>query len=578
MQDTKQTISSWLAHQGGPVVNLIWITTIVAAIPAIWPILGGPVWMNALGLLCLAFPAIAGLVLMSRLDHPFERFALALFWTALAAAVATAGGGITGAGVLAFLLPPAVAAASGGRESIIKAAALSGVAALVVGVLQYTGFIRPEPTAIEFQLPFMLGTVLVISVGFAFAAVRSIQSGDRARREAEHGRIRSLAFDAAPAALLACDADGHILAASQGVRKLSPGLPRDMANLPLSDLGFEDEDRVDLEAAGHRASTKTITDFMTVRGLKGRPENIKLEAAPMPGGSVSIFSTDISVGTENSLREAEESRQQALEETRAKSQYLASVSHELRTPLNAIIGFSDVMKARLFGPMPARYAEYADLIHESGQHLMDLIGDVLDMSKIEADRYELVLDRFDISEVTAITTKLMRLQAEEAGLSLVVEGSDKAIDVKADRKALRQILLNLLSNAVKFTPKGGAVVVMTRVSGPNLVLAVGDSGVGINSEEVDRLGQPYRQASSAHDVDKRGTGLGLSLVKALAELHDGTMTISSRKGEGTTITVTLPILEEARGTVDNHPSLDVHRQIERAQKESNKLATATDAA
>jgi len=203
---------------------------------------------------------------------------------------------------------------------------------------------------------------------------------------------------------------------------------------------------------------------------------------------------------------------------------------------------------------------------------------VLDMSKIEADRYELVLDRFDISEVTAITTKLMRLQAEEAGLSLVVEGSDKAIDVKADRKALRQILLNLLSNAVKFTPKGGAVVVMTRVSGPNLVLAVGDSGVGINSEEVDRLGQPYHQASSAHDIDKRGTGLGLSLVKALAELHDGTMTISSRKGEGTTITVTLPILEEARGTVDNHPSLDVHRQIERAQKESTKLATATDAA
>jgi cell cycle sensor histidine kinase DivJ len=578
MKNTKLDISAWMAKQGGPAVNLIWIATVISAMPALWPLLGVPVWVKASVFAAIAFPAIAGFVLMSRLDRAFERFVLAMFWTALATAVTVAGGGVTGVGVLAFLLPPAIAAASGGREAISKAAALSGFAALIIAALQIAGFIHPSPTAVELHLPFVLGSVLVIAWGFACAAIRAIRFSDQARLEAEHGRIRGRAFDAAPVALLACDHNGHILAASKGVHQLSPGLPRLLQNLPLADLGYHDEDRVHLAAAGRRASGQALTDFLAIRGASGDEESVRLDAAPIEGGSVSVMATDNRVEAENALREADESREQALEETRAKSQYIASVSHELRTPLNAIIGFSDVMKARLFGPLPARYAEYADLIHESGQHLMDLIGDVLDMSKIEADRYELHRESFDIADVVSISTKLMRLQAEEAGLSLAVEAGDNSIMVNADRKALRQILLNLLSNAVKFTPKGGAVVIMSRVSGPNLVLAVGDSGVGISDHEIDKLGQPYRQASSAKETDKRGTGLGLSLVRALAELHGGSMSINSRRGEGTTISVSLPVLETPRGALDNHPRLDVHKQIERAQEASSKMAPATDAA
>tara|TARA_R110000868_G_scaffold11516_4_gene56328 strand:- start:13599 stop:15329 length:1731 start_codon:yes stop_codon:yes gene_type:complete len=573
MRTPKRDIVAWIAQRGGPVANLLWIGTVAAAIPVLWPILDGAAWLKGGGFLAVALPAIAGLVLRPRLDRHFERFVLAMLWTALAATVAVTGGGVTGTGGLAFLLAPALAAASGDREAIIKAGAMSGLAVVVIAILQLTHFIRPEPMAVEYHLPFVLGIVLVAAYGFTCAAIRSIRAHDHANLEAERGRVRSLAFDAAPAALLACDAEGNILAVSRGVRELSPGLPRELNALPVADLAFEDEDRTSLDRAGRRAASRPLTEFLSIRGAGGHPEQVRLDARPIHGGSVSVIARDHTVETENALREAEEARAVALEEARAKSQYLASVSHELRTPLNAIIGFSDVMKARLFGPMPARYAEYADLIHESGQHLMELIGDVLDMSKIEADRYELSRESFEISEVVGLSAKMMRLQAEEAGLSLIVEPCDAAIRVNADRKALRQIMLNLLSNAVKFTPSGGAVVVMARASGANLVLAVGDSGVGIDPQEAARLGQPYRQASGARDIDNRGTGLGLSLVRALAGLHGGSMAIASAKGVGTTITVTLPILEDVLGRVDTLPRLDVHQQIERAQEASQAMVS-----
>ena len=571
-------IAAWLARQGGPLVNLVWIGTLAAAAPQVWSLLAGPEWMRAITLLLAAMPALAGFILLPRLDRPFERFLLALVWTAFAAGIAVTGGGITGLGVLAFLLAPAVAAAGGERDAVVKAAALSGLAALLVGALQATGFVDPAPMAVELHLPFVLGCALMMAVGFGFGAMRAMHETDIVRAEADRGRVRSKAFDAAPAALVACDGDGHILAASQGLRDLSPGLPRDLSGLPLADLGFDDEDRAGLAAAARRATLKPLGYDLVLRGDAGREDNVRLESRPVHGGSVAVISRNATPALEDKLREAEAARDHAEDESRAKSQFLASVSHELRTPLNAIIGFSDVMKARLFGPMPARYAEYADLIHESGQHLMELIGDVLDMSKIEADRYELVREHFDIAEVLGLAAKMMRLQAEEAGITLSVKRNDGPVPVFADRKALRQILLNLLSNAVKFTPDGGAIVVMARPSGGQLVLAVGDSGVGIDPEDARRLGQPYRQAANARDIEKRGTGLGLSLVRALAELHGGQMNIASSKGVGTTVTVTLPVLDSETGDVEPLPSaqpgLDVRQQIERAQAASQDITTA----
>jgi cell cycle sensor histidine kinase DivJ len=218
------------------------------------------------------------------------------------------------------------------------------------------------------------------------------------------------------------------------------------------------------------------------------------------------------------------------------------MSHELRTPLNAIIGFSDIMRSRLFGPLEGRYAEYAALIHESGGHLLDLINDVLDMSKIEAERYSLSLEPFDAREAVSGALRLTRVQADTARIALRGALPPEPLEVNADRRALKQIVLNLVSNALKFTPSGGQVNVIARAQGEMLEIIVADTGVGIAPADLERIGRPYEQAGG---IDQRsmGTGLGLSLVRAFAELHGGTMTIKSRLGEGTAVSVRLPVMD-----------------------------------
>ena len=238
--------------------------------------------------------------------------------------------------------------------------------------------------------------------------------------------------------------------------------------------------------------------------------------------------------------EAEAARDAAVTENANKSRFLANMSHELRTPLNAILGFSDIMKTKLFGPLPERYAEYAELIHESGRHLTDLINDVLDMSKIEADRYVLHREDFDAREPIASALKLLTLQAEDKGVSLRGDLPAEAVEVDADRRALKQIVINLVANAIKFTPPEGRVDVILRPQGGALELVVADTGEGIAPEDLKRLGQPYAQTDAGRRA--QGTGLGLSLVKALTALHGGEFVLESRLGEGSAATVRLPVL------------------------------------
>ncbi|HVM98974.1 MAG TPA: HAMP domain-containing sensor histidine kinase [Caulobacteraceae bacterium] len=240
----------------------------------------------------------------------------------------------------------------------------------------------------------------------------------------------------------------------------------------------------------------------------------------------------------------EQARDEAESLAQAKSRFLANMSHELRTPLNAIIGFSDIMRSKLFGPLAERYAEYAGLIHESGGHLLDLINDVLDMSKIEADRFTLTLEPFDAREAVAAALRLTRVQADTAKITLRGALPPHELDVVADRRAIKQIVLNLVSNALKFTPTGGQVNVLARARGPELEIIVADTGVGISPADLERLGKPYEQAGGA-DQRRQGTGLGLSLVRAFAELHGGSMVIKSVLGEGTAVSVRLPVMDQA---------------------------------
>ena len=220
------------------------------------------------------------------------------------------------------------------------------------------------------------------------------------------------------------------------------------------------------------------------------------------------------------------------------------MSHELRTPLNAIMGFSDIMREKIFGELPGKYVEYAQLIHEAGSHLLDLINDVLDMSKIEASKYELNLEPLDAREPVSAALRLMRVQADDVGVQLRGVLPAQPLEVDADRRALKQITLNLISNALKFTPRGGLVTVSLHARDDVLELAVADSGIGISELDLQRIGRPYEQAGDMGQQSK-GTGLGLSLVRAFAELHGGEMAIESRLGEGTAVTIRLPVLAQA---------------------------------
>ena len=246
-------------------------------------------------------------------------------------------------------------------------------------------------------------------------------------------------------------------------------------------------------------------------------------------------------GLAERLAAAERARDDAQSDARGKMQFLANMSHELRTPLNAIMGFSDMMRARVFGELPPRYAEYAELIHEGGAHLLDLINDVLDASKLDADKYELSREVFDAREAVSASLRIVRKQADDAGVHLRGVLPAEPLEVDADRRAIKQIVLNLVSNALKFTPAGGSVSVGLAAAGQALEIAVSDTGVGIAPEDLARLGRPYEQAGDVADRT-RGTGLGLSLVKAFARLHGGDMALESRLGEGTAVTVRLPVL------------------------------------
>jgi signal transduction histidine kinase len=227
---------------------------------------------------------------------------------------------------------------------------------------------------------------------------------------------------------------------------------------------------------------------------------------------------------------------------RTKSEFLSNMSHELRTPLNAIIGFSDMMMTQCFGPVgDQHYVGYVSDIHRSGHLLLDIINDILDLSKIEAGRMVLHRETVDIRDVVESCQRLIAGRAEDAGLLLSVEWSvPGALSLQADGTKLKQVLLNLLSNAVKFTPRGGRVTVAIRCPAEGLVeLSVADTGIGMSAADLEIAMEPFRQVENSHTRKYQGTGLGLPLVKALVELHGGKFRVESEPGIGTKATVVL---------------------------------------
>ena len=244
-------------------------------------------------------------------------------------------------------------------------------------------------------------------------------------------------------------------------------------------------------------------------------------------------------------REAEtlrEARDQATAASRSKSEFLANMSHELRTPLNAIIGFSEALERELFGPIGSpRYREYAEDIHDSGVHLLSLINDILDLSKIEAGHFKLHEDETELDRIIEAATRIVRHRASQANIVLEVSLPEPPVTLVADERALKQVLINLVSNAVKFSPDGALVRVDTHLGPDALRISVTDRGTGIPPEDIPRALTPFTQLDGSLSRAHEGTGLGLPLAKHLTELHSGKLTIESVVGEGTVVHVDLPL-------------------------------------
>ena len=227
---------------------------------------------------------------------------------------------------------------------------------------------------------------------------------------------------------------------------------------------------------------------------------------------------------------------------RAKSEFLANMSHELRTPLNAILGFSEIMKDEMLGPLgTAQYREYIQDIHESGAYLLDVINDILDISKVETGNLEISEGDVDLDDVVKKSIRLVQERARDAGVALKIEHKGELPGLFGDERLLKQCLVNLLSNAVKFTPEGGKIAVHIRQpKRGGLCLAVSDTGIGISEEDFDRVLSPFGQVESAYSGTYEGTGLGLPITKALIELHGGSLTLESEIGAGTTVSLNFP--------------------------------------
>ncbi len=393
------------------------------------------------------------------------------------------------------------------------------------------------------------GNVIAV-IGVCHDVTRQVMAD--AEREKTQQRYRLIAEEASDIILL--QENDRTVFTSNAMERLLNRRPEEFQNGNYLKLVHPDDIDEAKKVLGRPPAGQTRTATYRVRHAAGHYIWFEISTRGVLDEATGTF-WEISVGRDVTGRKEQEFELRAAQEraeagSRAKSLFFANMSHELRTPLNAVIGFTDIMCAEMFGPLGnARYREYARLIRTSGKHLLDLIGDILDVAKLDAGKLELSFAPCDLGDTIREGADLLAERARSAGLSLSTEIPDSDLSLIADARALKQIVLNLLSNAVKFTQPGGQVIIGARGEPGEVALFVRDNGIGIPPDALERLGRPFEQVCTDPMLAKGGAGLGLSLVRAFTEKHGGSMRIDSEVGSGTQVTLQLPRRQSARAAV-----------------------------
>jgi cell cycle sensor histidine kinase DivJ len=408
------------------------------------------------------------------------------------------------------------------------------------------------------RAPSLMQAALFVAPATLYAAAivwaqREAQAADARVACADHGRYQDLA-DALGDLVLGCDRSGSVTFACAQEAQAFGLAQRDLAGRGFFErLHIQDRPAYLAAVAQAASGDRTVITLVRLRAGATAADGAAFDAPSYShvelrckaarssdGADVIVVARDVSAARalEGELATL---RAQAEGASVWKDRFLANVSHELRTPLNAVIGFSDIMRDPATAIEPARRVEYSGIVHDAGQHLLAMVNSLLDVSKIEAGRFELQAEPVQITTVIDQVMEMMRLRAEQGGVALRATIDPRAGEIVADKRACRQILTNLVANAVKFTGDGGSVGVFARPEGNSVALEVVDTGCGIAGADLARLGDAFFQASSAYNRSHDGTGLGLSLVRGLVGLHGGSIAIESAPGEGTRVVVRLPL-------------------------------------
>jgi len=448
---------------------------------------------------------------------------------------------------------------SGDRRILGFATLAAGLGLAILGTAAWFGYTRPaEPGPLS---PIILGLIgAMTATAYAAAmAMTMVMAAQLVQKRSENAvlpgdELYRLLVDNVSDMITRHDEKGRVLFASLGAKQLL-GEPTQKV---LGDGLFERVHVADRPAYLTALSQCLANNAPTAVELRVRHAGgietaryvwAEMHCRPMRGAhaaglkrlSIVAVTRDIS-DRKNQEAELVRTRDEADSANRIKTQFLANMSHELRTPLNSIMGFSEILNRELFGSLgEGRYRDYAHLIHESGEHLLNVVNDILDISKIETGKFKIVKEPVDLASLVESCCDVMRHTAEQKQLTLMVEVAPVLPALAADRRACKQMLLNVISNAIKFTNPGGSVRVSARALNGTVEIAVTDNGVGIAAAELPKLGNPFVQASNSRDASCEGAGLGLSVVKGLAKLHGGKLELRSTLGKGTTATITLPL-------------------------------------